>query len=150
MIVTGMIKVQASLHRVWDVLLEPETLQACIPGAEHIERLDERQYHVVIKQKIGPLAARFQMRATLTTIEAPTRLELEGEGADVGKVGHIVHKTRIDLREAAGDVVEISYRIDAHIEGTLALFGDRIMQAKAKKVEAEFTEALQERLSSRA
>ena len=67
----------------------------------------------------------------------------------MGKAGRIVHKTRIDLREAAGDVVEISYRIDAHIEGTLALFGDRIMQAKAKKVEAEFAEALQERLSSR-
>jgi len=150
MIVAGKIRVQAPLRRVWDVLLEPETLQACIPGAEQIERLDERHYHVVIKQKIGLLAVRFTMRVTLTTVEAPIRLELEGEGVDMGKAGHIVHKTRIDLRETAGGIAEISYRTDAHIGGALALFGDRLMQAKAKKVEAEFTRALQERLSNRA
>jgi len=150
MIVAGKITVQAAIQTVWTMLLEPETLLACIPGAEQIERLDERHYHVVIKQKVGPLTARFQMRATLTRVEAPTHLELEGEGADMGKGGHIVHTTRIDLRETAGGAVEISYTIDAHIGGTLALFGDRIMEAKAKKVEAEFTEALQKRLNNRA
>jgi carbon monoxide dehydrogenase subunit G len=150
MVWAGKIRVQAPIRRVWDALLEPETLQACIPGAEQIERLDERQYHVVVKQKIGPLAARFQMGVRMTTVEAPTRLEMEGKGADMGKLGRIVHKTRIDLRETAAGVVEISYTIDAHIGGTLALFGERIMQTKAKKMEAEFTQALQERLSTRA
>lgn len=150
MVWAGRIRVQAPIRRVWDALLEPETLQACIPGAEIIERLDERQYHVIIKQKVGPLTVRFTMQVTLTTVETPTRLELEGEGADMGKAGRIVHKTRIDLRETAGGVVEISYLTDARIVGKLALFGERIMQAKAKKMEVEFTEALQERLSNRA
>jgi len=150
MIVKGQIRVQAPIRRVWDALLEPETLQACIPGAEQIERLNERQYHVVIKQKVGPLTARFTMQVALTTVEAPTRLELEGEGADMGKAARVIHKTRIDLRETAEGVVEISYTIDARIVGKLALFGERIMQAKAKKIEAEFTEALQERLGNRA
>jgi carbon monoxide dehydrogenase subunit G len=52
----------------------------------------------------------------------------------------------VDLRETPGDEVEVSYRTDATIVGKLAMFGDRIMRAKAKKVEEEFTKALQERL----
>jgi len=150
MLLEGKITVQAPIHRLWAMLLEPETLQACIPGAETIERLDDRQYTVIIKQKVGPITVRFKMKATLTTVEAPTHLECTGEGEDIGKAGHIVHKTRIDLQETAGGAVEISYTTDTHIIGKLALFGDRILQAKAKKVEAEFTEALQERLNTRA
>jgi carbon monoxide dehydrogenase subunit G len=42
--------------------------------------------------------------------------------------------------------VEISYRCDASIVGKLAMFGDRILRAKAKKLEKEFTEALKEKL----
>ena len=42
----------------------------------------------------------------------------------------------------------MSYRTDATIVGKLAMFGDRIMRAKARKVEEEFTKALQERLKN--
>ncbi|HEX9949726.1 MAG TPA: SRPBCC domain-containing protein [Thermodesulfobacteriota bacterium] len=145
----GKISVQAPIQRVWDMLLEPETLQACIPGIEKIERLDEKHYAIVIMQKVGPLPLRFKMRATLTRVEAPTHLEIEGQRADMGKADQAVHKVRIDLRETAGNAVEISYTVDATIAGTLAMFGERIMQAKAKKVEAEIAKALQEKLNNR-
>jgi len=42
--------------------------------------------------------------------------------------------------------VEVSYRTEATVVGKLAMFGDRIMRAKAKKVEEEFTKALRETL----
>jgi hypothetical protein len=150
MVVTGQIRVQAPLQRVWDMLLEPETLQACVPGIEKIERLDEKHYAIVIMQKIGPLPLRFKIKATLTKVEAPTHLEIEGQRADIEKADQAVHKVRIDLRETTGGVVEISYSADATIAGKLAMFGERIMQVKAKKVEAEFAEALQARLDNRA
>jgi carbon monoxide dehydrogenase subunit G len=52
----------------------------------------------------------------------------------------------VDLREISPSEVEVSYRSDVNIVGKLAMFGERIMRAKAKKVEEEFTLALQERL----
>ena len=121
-----------------------------LPGIEKIERLDEKQYTIVIMQKVGPLNVRFKMKATLTRVEAPAHLELEGQREDMGKANQVVHKARIDLRETAGGAVEISYTVDANMAGTLAILGDRIIQAKAKKVEAEITKALQERLNNRA
>lgn len=124
------------------------TLQACLPGIEKIERLDERNYAIVVVQKVGPLAVRFKIKATLIKVEAPLHLEIEGQRADTKKAGEAIHKIRLDLLETAGGFVEISYTADANIGGTLATFGERIMRAKAKKVEADFAKALQERLNN--
>ena len=148
MILEGKFTLKAPIQKLWDTLLEPETLRACLPGAEKIERLDEKTYDCVVKQKVGPISVRFKFKNILTKVEPPTHLEMEGEGEDIGKAGHVVQKTGIDLKETEGGEVEVSYRTDASIVGKLAMFGDRIMRAKAKKVEAEFTKALQEKLKS--
>ncbi len=150
MLLSGKISVQAPIQKVWDMFLEPETLQACLPGIEKIERLDEKHYVIWIRQKIGPLPLRFNIKATLTRIEAPTLLELEVQREDAGRAGEAGHKARIVLQETRGNSVEISYTVDANIGGTLLAFGDRIMQAKIKEGEAEFAYALQKRLDSRA
>jgi carbon monoxide dehydrogenase subunit G len=71
---------------------------------------------------------------------------MEGEGEDIGKAGRFVQKTIIDLKEIEGGEVEIFYRSNANIVGKLAMFGDRILKAKAKKFEREFTQALKEKL----
>jgi carbon monoxide dehydrogenase subunit G len=150
MILAGKIRVQAPIKRVWDMLLEPETLQACLPGIEKIERLDEMNYTITIVQKVGPITVRFQIKAMLTKVEAPLHLEIEGQRVDIGKAEQLVRKVRVDLRETAGGAVEISYTTDVNIAGTMAILGDRIIQAKARKVEAEFAKVLQQRLDKRA
>lgn len=148
MILEGKFALKAPIQKLWDTLLEPETLQACLPGAEKIERLDEKTYDVLLKQKVGPIKVRFKMKAILTKVEPPTHLEMEGEGEDIGKAGRVVQKTNIDLKETDGGKVEVSYKTDANIVGKLAMFGDRIMRAKAKKVEEEFTNNLKEKLKN--
>jgi carbon monoxide dehydrogenase subunit G len=142
----GKFTLRAPIRKVWDTLLEPETLLSCIPGAEKIERIDEKTFDCVIKQKVGPISVKFKFKSVLSKVEPPTHIEVDGEGEDIGKTGHFVQKSIVDLREVPGGEVEVSYRTDATIVGKLAMFGDRIMRAKAKKVEEEFTKALQERL----
>lgn len=144
MILEGKFRVKTPIERLWNILLKPETLQACIPGAEKIERLDEKTYDCDIKQKVGPISVRFKFKTVLTRMEPPNRMEMEGKGEDIGKAGHFTQKTSIDLKDIGQGEVEISYRSDASIVGKLAMFGDRILKAKAKKVEAEFTEKLKD------
>jgi len=147
MLLEGKFVLKAPIQKVWDTLLEPETLLSCIPGAEKIERVDEKTYNCVVKQKVGPISVRFNFKSILTKVTPPTHLEMEGEGEDtIAKAAHFVQKSTVDLKELSGGEVEVSYRSDVNIVGKLAMFGDRIMRAKAKKVEEEFTEALQERL----
>ncbi len=144
----GKFTVEAPIQKLWDTLWETETLQACIPGAEKIERIDESTYDCVIKQKVGPISVRFKLKNFITKKEAPNHIEMKGEGEDIGKAGRLSQKTSIDLKESEGGEVEVSYVCDANIIGKLAMFGDRILRAKAKKIEAEFTEALREKLKS--
>ena len=148
MLMEGKFSLKAPIKKIWDTLLEPETLLSCIPGAEKIERLDEKTYDCVVKQKVGPISVKFKFKSIITKMEPPTHIEIEGEGEDIAKAGHFVQKSFVDLREISPSEVEISYKTDVNIVGKLAMFGDRIMKAKAKKVEGEFTMALQERLES--
>jgi carbon monoxide dehydrogenase subunit G len=144
----GKFTLKAPIQKLWDTLLDPETLLSCIPGAEKIERIDEKTFDCVVKQKVGPISVKFKFKSILTKVEPPTHIEVDGEGEDIGKAGHFVQKSVVDLRQILGGEVEVSYRTDATIVGKLAMFGDRIMRAKAKKVEEEFTKALQERLKN--
>ena len=146
MLMEGKFTLKAPIQKLWDTLLDPETLLSCIPGAEKIERIDDKTFDCVVKQKVGPISVKFKFKSVLSKVEPPTHIEVDGEGEDIGRAGHFVQKSVVDLRETQGDEVEVSYRTDATIVGKLAMFGDRIMRAKAKKVEEEFTKALQERL----
>ena len=148
MLMEGKVTLKAPIQKIWDTLLEPETLLSCIPGAEKIERIDEKTYDCVVKQKVGPISVKFKFKSMITKMESPTHIEVEGEGEDIAKVGHFVQKSVVNLREISPSEVELSYRTDATIVGKLAMFGDRMIRAKAKKVEEEFTEALRERLKN--
>jgi len=148
MILEGKFTINAPIQELWDTMLKPETLRACIPGAEKIEQIDEKTYDCIVKQKVGPISVRFKFKIVLTKVDAPTHAEMEGEGEDIGKAGRFVQRTNIDLKEIESGEVEVSYRCDANIVGKLAMFGDRILRAKAKKLEKEFTEALREKLKS--
>lgn len=150
MILEGKFTLKVPIQTLWDTLLDPETLRACIPGAEKIEQLDEKTYDCVVKQKVGPITVRFKFKTNLVKAKPPVYIEMDGEGEDIGKAGHFVQQTSIDLRENEDGEVELSYRCKANIVGKLAMFGDRILKAKAKKVEREFTEALHEKLKSAA
>jgi len=144
----GKFIVKAPIQKLWDTLLDPETLLSCIPGAEKIERIDEKTFDCVVKQKVGPISVKFKFKSVLSKVQPPTHIEVDGVGEDIGKAGHFTQKSVVDLRQIPGGEVEVSYRTDATVVGKLAMFGDRIMRAKAKKVEEEFTKALQERLKN--
>lgn len=148
MIIEGNLTIKGPIQMLWDKLMDPETLRSCVPGAEKIERLDDKTYDCLVKQKVGPITVRFKFKNIFTNLEPPNHVEMEGEGEDIGKAGRFTQKTSIDLKENDRGEVEISYKCHANIVGKLAMFGDRILKAKAKKLEAEFAKALKEKFKS--
>jgi carbon monoxide dehydrogenase subunit G len=146
MLIEGKFTIKAPIQKVWDHILEPETLGSCMPGAEKVAKIDDKTYDAVVKQRVGIIKVTLKFRNVLTKVEAPNHLELEGEGEDITKLGHFKQKTVVDLKENANGEVEVSYQSNVNIVGKLAMFGDRIMKSKAKDVEKEFTQNLQKKL----
>lgn len=148
MIIEGGFRLKADMEKLFDFLLKPETILSCLPGAESVKLVDENTYECIVKQKVGPFSVKLKFINRLTKVDRPNHIEIEGEGEDVTKLGHFKQKSVVDLKDVGNGEVEISYRTDVNIVGKLAMFGDRIMRAKAKDVEKEFTKNLEERLRS--
>jgi len=150
MLIEGKFTLKGSIQEIWDFLLKPETLGSCIPGTEEMELIDERTYNSVVKQKVGPISVKLKFTTTLTEVNPPTHLKAVGKGADIGKAGTFAQETVVDLKQVSEGEVEVSYSSNVQLVGKLAMFGDRIMRAKAKEVGEKFTQALQEKLEKRA
>ena len=148
MLIEGKFTLQAPIQQVWDFLLDPATLIACIPGAEKMDAIDDRTYESIVKQKVGPIEAKFKFTTTLATMDPPRYLEAVGGGEEVHKAGTFSQRTTLNLTEIAENTVEISYCSNVSLVGRLATFGERIMRAKAKEMGAEVTKNFEARLKT--
>jgi carbon monoxide dehydrogenase subunit G len=142
MLLEGKFALEAPSQKVWDTLLPPNTLLSCVSGAEKIERLDEKTYDCVVRQKVGSISVKFKFKSVFTKVDAPNHLEFDGEREHIDKVGHFVQKSVVDLKETPGEKRRFLNKSDASIVGKLAMFEDRIMRARAKKVQGELTSNL--------
>ena len=140
---------KGNIQQVWDSVLDPAVLLSCLPGAEKIEKIDDKTYEAVVKQKVGPISAKFKFTNTLTELVPPKHIKVTGKGADVTKMGTFTQDTVVDLKELPGGEVEVSYSSNVNVVGRLATFGERIMRAKAAEVGAQFTKNLQEKLQAK-
>lgn len=148
MIIEGKFTVKAPIKKLWDTLFDVQALAACLPGTEKIEQLDEKTYDVTMKQKVGIIKVTMKGKQTLTKVQAPNHLEMEGDAEDMTKLGRMKDKVTMDLKELGNGEVEIAYNIDVSMVGKLAMFGDRVMRSKATEVEREFVKNLSAKLSS--
>lgn len=147
MLIEGKVTVKAPIQKVWDGLLNPDILGACVPGVEKIEAVDEKTYDSIVGAKVGPINARFKFRTTLTELDPPKHLKASGSGEELSKAGNFSQETVVDLKEIPEGGTEVSYRSDVKIVGRLATFGDRIMRAKAKELGEQVTQCLDAKLS---
>jgi carbon monoxide dehydrogenase subunit G len=149
MLIEGKFTLKAPIKKVWDFLLEPETLAACIPGAEKVEAIDDKNYEAIVKQKVGPISVKFNFLTTIAEMTPPKYVKAVGKGSAMGNMGTFTHEMTVNLTEISKDEVEVSYKANVSIVGRLATFGERIMRAKADKIGEEITNNLQAKLKSK-
>jgi carbon monoxide dehydrogenase subunit G len=128
--------VPASVEATWAALNDPETLKACIPGCESIERVSDDEFRVTMTARVGPVAAKFSGRIVLADRVAPTsyRMTFEGQG---GAAGFARGEARVALAPE-GTNTRIDYSASAQVGGKLAQIGSRLVDGAAAKVAEDF------------
>lgn len=121
---------------VWEKLNDPETLKACIPGCEQLEKLSDSELQAVATTKIGPVKARFKGKVTLSNLNPPHGYTISGQG-DGGIAGFAKGGATIKL-EPRGDGTLLIYAVEAQIGGKLAQLGQRLVDGIAKRMADEF------------
>jgi carbon monoxide dehydrogenase subunit G len=138
--------VMAPIKEVWNFINDPLKIADCIPGCERVEKIDERTYESLVKAGVGPIKVHFKLTTILTQIDEPRRIKMETRGADLGFAGSVTQSTEVNLKEVSENETEISYSSNITVVGRIALFGERIMRAKAKELGEQFVKNIKERL----
>jgi uncharacterized protein len=136
--------VPASIDKTWAALNDPETLKACIPGCESIERVSDTEFKVAMTARVGPVSAKFSGRIVLSDIVPPTsyKLSFEGQG---GAAGFARGEAKVALTPDASGA-RIEYNVNAQVGGKLAQIGSRLVDGAAAKVADDFFACFVERL----
>ncbi len=133
---SGERRISASRVRVWQALNDPLVLKASIPGCERLDRLSDTEMNLTAAMKIGPVAARFTGKVTLTDIDPPNGYRIAGEGQG-GVAGFAKGGADVRLTED-GDVTVLAYDVKAQVGGKLAQLGARLVDASARHMADAF------------
>lgn len=135
----GRAVVQASRTDVWQMLLDPATLDAIIPGSHGVQKVGETRFKADVTLGVGPVRGRYKADIELSDLDPPNAVTLSGEV--VGALGTGGGHGRITLTDT-DDGTEIAYRYEAEIGGKVASVGGRLLDGAAKVVISEFFRAL--------
>jgi len=130
--------IKASPEKVWESILDPEVLRACIPGCESLTGSPDAGYEAVVVQKVGPVKAKFTGVVTLSDIVEGRSLTITGEGKG-GPAGFAKGGAKVVLDPGEGGT-RLGYEVEANVGGKLAQLGSRIIDGFAKKLADEFFE----------
>ncbi len=137
--------IPASRQTVWDALNDPDTLQACLPGCEALDKVSDTEMKATITTKIGPVKATFHGSVTLNDLDPPNGYTLNGDGQG-GAAGFASGAASVTLIEADGGTL-LKYEVEAKVGGKLAQIGSRLIDSVTKKLAGQFFSALVKRLS---
>ena len=130
--------VDAPADAVWDFLLDPARLAACIPGCESLEVEDATTYRVRLTVKVGFLSTTQEMRMTITEADRPRPLVAVGRGEDRKLASHVEVRNTLDLAPAPAGATLVRYRSEVRVLGRLGSVGDAVMRVKAKQLAGDF------------
>jgi len=138
MTMNGEVQLAAPPQTVWEKLNDVETLKACIPGCESLEKTSDNEMQAVATVKIGPVKAKFKGKVTLSDFDPPNSYKISGQG-DGGVAGFAKGGATVKLTPKDGGTL-LGYDVEAQIGGKLAQLGQRLVNGAAKKVADDFFE----------
>jgi carbon monoxide dehydrogenase subunit G len=141
--VEGSYTFDAPRDRVWSMLLQPESLKACIPGCETLNVTGEDQYEAVMKVGVAAIRGTYKGKVRITDKVEPESYKLLVEGS--GGPGFVRGEAAISLVDQ-GESTQINVNGDGQVGGTVAGVGQRMLGGVAKMLMGQFFECLKKQL----
>jgi carbon monoxide dehydrogenase subunit G len=134
---TGQERIEAPIETVWRALNDPESLRACIPGCETLEKTSDTDMAATVVLRIGPIKARFEGAVELSNLNPPRSYTISGEGKG-GIAGFAKGGADVSLAEDGPGVTLLSYQVKADVGGKIAQLGSRLIDSTARKLATQF------------
>ena len=132
-------------ERVWELLLDPESLRGCIPGAESLTETSPDHWDAVMKVGVAAIKGTYKGKVAIVDKQPPTQYTLQVEGS--GGPG-FVKGTAVVTLEPDGEGTRVKVEGDGQVGGMLAGVGQRMLPGVAKMLMNQFFECLIARLGA--
>jgi carbon monoxide dehydrogenase subunit G len=145
--VEGVYTFPAAADKVWELLLDPESLRACIPGVESLTETSPDHWDAVMRVGVAAIKGTYKGKVGIVDKQPPTAYTLEVEGS--GGPGFVKGTAKISL-QTEGEGTRVNVDGDGQVGGMLAGVGQRMLPGVAKMLMNQFFECLIARLATQA
>jgi uncharacterized protein len=141
----GTFKIPAARERVYEHLLNPDSLAKSLPGCEKLEPQTDGSYRAEMKVGIAAVKGTYHGRVEILDPVPPEHFRMKVEGQGTG--GFMKAEGTLTL---AGDgaETEIRYSGEAQVGGVIASVGQRLVLAAAKQIVNQFFKAFSKALGA--
>src|SRR5919202_3404419 len=144
---SGSYTFSAPRDEVWELLMDPTTLQHIIPGCERLEEIGEDTYAAEIKLGLAGVKGDYSGTVRISDREPPERYRLHGDGR--GKPGFAKGDGTVELSAEPDSTTTLRYTADAQVGGPIAGVGQRLIEGAAKSIINQSLKALGAELTAR-
>jgi carbon monoxide dehydrogenase subunit G len=152
-------------EEVWLALTDPDILQECIPGCDSVLQRSPVDFDLEVLIRIGPIKSRFNGEMKIENPDHPRSYLLKafGKGGGAGRKdteereqgfatmppvsADALGEAKLELHEMEmqGPVhTRLCYRMDIHINGTVAQMGEQLIYVVGKQMTTQFFRRFQE------
>jgi carbon monoxide dehydrogenase subunit G len=139
--------VPVPVDRAWPVLLDPERVAPCVPGAT-LDSVDGGEFTGRLKVKLGAMTITYRGAARLVVTDESARIvTIEGSAKEARGTGTAAATVTAQLH-AEGDGTRVTVLTKLNITGRPAQFGRNILAEVGAKLISRFAKALAEELQA--
>ena len=133
---TGGQTINASVAKIWQLLMDTDTLARITPCVTQLIKLDEENYTAIVEVRIGPVHGKFTGTLKMTNAK-----ELEGftlelqQNSQIGNANAVVNMA---LNPLSDTQMAISFVGDVKLSGTLNTMGMRVITPISNMLSKQF------------
>lgn len=134
---------------VWETVFRPEVLEACIPGAQSVEKTSETHFEGTVKRGLAAVTVEMELSVEIVEDDRPERVVVELEGSDNRINSSVDGEAEIAIEEVDGGS-NLTYAAHLNFTGKLASLGARLIKRSMNNDLKKFFSNLEERVASEA
>ncbi len=134
----------APASRVWDLLMDTDTVASCLPGCRGLRPLGDDRFEAELAVAVAAISGSFSGTITLRDKVPPESYRLLVEGT--GRPGFVKGEARVRL-VPQGETTSVQIAAEADVGGMIARVGQRLLEGVARMTMDRFYGCLQKHVA---
>jgi len=148
---TKSFEVPQSSNLIWNHLIDPTKIMDCVPGVSIDEKVAENHYKGKVGMKFGPMGVKYDADIFYDEVNIENKkIIISGNGVDSKGNGNAEMKMNIMLVELESGSVRLDAVMDVTVNGKIAQFGSRVIDAVSNQLFKQFVSNFSKKLAKAA